>query len=113
MRQIARLRDERRAIFRKKSYLLCVHDLPVAEFTKQFGITEIMPALCNVYYKPMELSRAKFIAKFIRKEICEVGNKCDYTICGDKYEYVFTHPEYTDEKGSGETDNFRRYSNVI
>lgn len=74
MRQIARLRDERRAIFRKKSYLLCVHDLPVAEFAKQFGITEIMPTLCNVYYKPMELSRAKFIAKFIRKEICEDGN---------------------------------------
>ena len=113
MRQIARLRDERRAIFRKKSYLLCVHDLPVAEFAKQFVITEIMPELCNVYYKPMELSRAKFIAKFIRKEICEDGNKCDYTICGDKYEYVFAHPENTDEKGSGETDNFRRYSNVI
>ena len=49
-------------------------------------------------------------AKFIRKEICEVGNKCDYTICGGKYEYVFTHPEYTDEKGSGETDNFRRFA---
>lgn len=109
MRQNARLRDERRAIFRKKSYLLCVHDLPVAEFAKQFVITEIMPELCNVYYKPMELSRAKFI----RKEICEDGNKCDYTICGDKYEYVFAHPEYTDEKGSGETDNFRRHSNVI
>ena len=109
MRQLARLRDERRAIFRKKSYLLCVHDFPVVEFAKQFGITEIMPALCNVYYKPMELSRAKFI----RKEICEDGNKCDYTICGDKCEYVFTHPEYTDEKGSGETDNFRRHSNVI
>ena len=29
-----------------------------------------MPELCNVYYKPMELSRAKFI----RKEICEDGN---------------------------------------
>ena len=70
MRQITRLRDERRAIFRKKSYLFCVHDLPVAEFAKQFGITEIMPELCNVYYKPMELSRAKFI----RKEICEDGN---------------------------------------
>ena len=58
MRQLARLRDERRAIFRKKSYLLRVHDLPVAEFAKQFVITEIMPELCNVYYKPMELSRA-------------------------------------------------------
>lgn len=83
--------------------------MPVAEFAKQFGITEIIPTLCNVYYKPMELSRAKFI----RKEIREDGNKCDYTICGDKYEYVFAHPEYTDEKGSGETDSFRRHSNVI
>ena len=63
-----------------------------------------MPALCNVYYKPMELSRAKFI----RKEICEVGNKCDYTICGDKCDYTIcgdkdefckSHPEYIDEKG--------------
>ena len=44
--------------------------MPVAEFAKQFVITEIMPELCNVYYKPMELSRAKFI----RKEICEDGN---------------------------------------
>ena len=73
--------------------------MPVAEFAKQFGITEIMPALCNVYYKPMELSRAKFIAKFIRKEICEDGNKCDYTICGDKDEFCKLHPEYRDEKG--------------
>ena len=82
---------------------------PAAEFAKQFGLTEIMPALCNVDFKSMELIRAKLI----RTGTCGDGNKCDYTICGDKYEYVFAHPEYTDEKGSGETDNFRRHSNVI
>ena len=69
--------------------------MPVAEFAKQFVITEIMPELCNVYYKPMELSRAKFI----RKEICVDGDKCDYTICGDRDEFCRSHPEYIDEKG--------------
>ena len=67
---------------------------PAAEFAKQFGLTEIMPALCN-YYKPMELIRAKLI----RTGTCVDGNKCDYTICGDKDEYVAAHPEYVDEKG--------------
>ena len=47
----------------------------------------------------MELSRAKFIAKFIRKEICVDGDKCDYTICGDRDEFCRSHPEYIDEKG--------------
>ena len=95
MRQLARLRDERRAIFRKKSYLLCVHDLPVVEFAKQFGLTEIMPALCNVDYASMELIGAKLI----RKGTCVDGDKCDYTICGDKDEFCKLHPEYRDEKG--------------
>ena len=81
--------SERKAIY--YAFTAC----PAAEFAKQFGLTEIMPALCNVYYKPMELSRAKFI----RKEICEDGNKCDYTICGDKDEFCKLHPEYRDEKG--------------
>lgn len=68
---------------------------PAAEFAKQFGLTEIMPALCNVDYKSMELIRAKLI----RKGTCVDGDKCDYTICGDKDEYVAAHPEYVDEKG--------------
>ena len=68
---------------------------PAAEFAKQFGLTEIMPALCNVDFKSMELIRAKLI----RTGTCVDGNKCDYTICGDKDEYVAAHPEYVDEKG--------------
>ena len=68
---------------------------PAAQFAKQFGITEIMPALCNVDYKSMELIGAKLI----RKGTCVDEDKCDYTICGDKDEYVNAHPEYVDEKG--------------
>lgn len=68
---------------------------PAAEFAKQFGLTEIMPALCNVDYKSMEL----ISAKLIRTGTCVDGDKCDYTICGDKDEYISAHPEYRDEKG--------------
>ncbi len=68
---------------------------PAAEFAKQYGLEEIMPALCNVDYKSMELLHAKLI----RKGTCVDGDKCDYTICGDKDEYVKQHPEYVDEKG--------------
>lgn len=46
---------------------------PVAEFAKQFGITEIMPALCNVDYKTIKLIHAKLI----RKGTCVDGDKCD------------------------------------
>ena len=68
---------------------------PAAQFAKQFGLAEIMPALCNVDYKSMELIRAKLI----RKGTCVDGDKCDYTICGDKSDYAAAHPEYVDEKG--------------
>lgn len=68
---------------------------PAAEFAKQFGLTEIMPALCNVDYASMELIKAKLI----RKGTCVDCEKCDYTICGDKDEYVKLHPEFIDEKG--------------
>ena len=68
---------------------------PVAQFAKQFGLDEIMPALCNVDYKSMELIHAKLI----RKGTCVESDKCDYTICGDKDEYATAHPEYTDENG--------------
>lgn len=68
---------------------------PVAEFAKKFNLTEVMPALCNVDYKSMELIHAKLIRK------CTVvdSDKCDYTICGDKDEFVKKHPEYRDELG--------------
>ena len=68
---------------------------PAAEFAKQFGLTEIMPALCNVDYKSMELIRAKLV----RTGTCVDGDKCDYTICGSADEYLAVHPEYRDEAG--------------
>ena len=68
---------------------------PAAQFAKQFGLTEIMPALCNVDYKSMELIHAKLI----RTKTCVDEDKCDYTICGDKDEYISAHPEYIDDKG--------------
>ncbi len=68
---------------------------PAAQFAQQFGLTEIMPALCNVDYKSMELIRAKLI----RSGTCVDGDKCDYTICGDEDDYAKTRPEYIDEKG--------------
>ena len=68
---------------------------PAAEFAKKHGLEEIMPALCNVDYASMELIHAKLI----RTSTCVEGCKCDYTICGDKDEYVNKHPEYRDEAG--------------
>lgn len=38
-------------------------------------------------------------AKLIRTQTCVDGAKCDYTICGDKDEFIKEHPEYKDEKG--------------
>ena len=66
-----------------------------AEFAKQFGFTDIMPALCNVDFASMELLHAKLI----RATTCVDGCRCDYTICGDKDPYLKGHPEYRDEAG--------------
>ncbi len=68
---------------------------PAAEFAKKHGLTEIMPALCNVDYVSMELIHARLI----RTSTCVDGCKCDYTICGDKDAYIKDHPEYRDEAG--------------
>lgn len=68
---------------------------PAAQFAKQFGFEDIMPALCNVDFKSMELIRAKLV----RKGTCVDSDRCDYTICGDEDEYAKQHPEYVDEKG--------------
>lgn len=68
---------------------------PVAEFAKQFGFTDIMPALCNVDFASMELLHAKLV----RRTTCVDGCRCDYTICGDKDPYLKEHPEYRDEAG--------------
>ncbi len=68
---------------------------PCAEFAKKHGLCDIMPALCNVDYPMLEC----FHAKLVRKTTCCNGGKCDYTICGDKDEYLKDHPEYRDEQG--------------
>lgn len=59
------------------------------------GLTDIMPALCNVDYVSMELIHARLV----RTTTCANGCKCDYTICGDRAPYLKAHPEYRDEAG--------------
>lgn len=68
---------------------------PTAEFAIKHGLTEIMPALCNVDFASMELIHARLV----RTTTCINGCKCDYTICGDKSPYLDAHPEYRDEAG--------------
>ena len=68
---------------------------PAAEFAIRHGLTDIMPALCNVDYASMELLRARLV----RMTTCVDGCRCDYTICGDKDPYLKEHPEYRDEAG--------------
>ena len=68
---------------------------PAAEFAKQFGFTDIMPALCNVDYASMELLHARLV----RTTTCVDGCRCDYAICGDQDPYGKEHPEYRDEAG--------------
>ena len=68
---------------------------PAAEFAIRHGLTDIMPALCNVDYASMELLHARLV----RTTTCVDGCRCDYTICGDKDPYVKEHPEYRDENG--------------
>ena len=68
---------------------------PAAEFAIKHGLTDIMPALCNVDFASMELLHARLI----RTNTCVNGCRCDYTICGDQDPYVKEHPEYRDEAG--------------
>ena len=68
---------------------------PTAEFAKQHGLLEVMPALCNPDFEAMELLHARLV----RRTTCSNGCKCDYTICGDKDPYLKDHPEYRDEAG--------------
>lgn len=70
-------------------------ECPTAEFAKKHGLLEVMPALCNPDFEGMELIHAKLV----RTTTCANGCKCDYTICGDRDEYVKAHPEYRDAAG--------------
>ena len=68
---------------------------PTAEFAKKHGLLEVMPALCNPDFEAMECIHARLV----RKYTCANGDRCDYTICGDRDEYLKEHPEYRDEAG--------------
>ena len=68
---------------------------PAAEFARQHGLLEVMPALCNPDFAGMELLHARLV----RTTTCANGFKCDYTICGDQDPYLQEHPEYRDEAG--------------
>lgn len=68
---------------------------PAAEFAKKHGLEAIMPTLSNVDYKTMELIHVKLLCT----STCVKGTKYDYTICGDRDEYITKHPEYRDAAG--------------
>ena len=65
---------------------------PIAEFAKQHDLLEVMPAICNPDYAAMELLHARLV----RMTTCADGCKCDYSICGDRDEYLKESPEYVD-----------------
>ncbi len=68
---------------------------PVAQFARQHDLLEILPALCNVDYAAMEVIHARLV----RTTTLGKGDFCDYTICGDKDEYLKDHEEFRDELG--------------
>ena len=70
-------------------------ECPVAEFAKKHDLSEVMPALCNPDFEAMECIHARLV----RRTTCSNGCKCDYTVCGDRDEYLKSHPEYRDEAG--------------
>lgn len=68
---------------------------PIAEFAKKYDLLEVMPALCNPDFTAMELIHARLV----RTTTCAIGEKCDYTIYGDKDPNLQAYPEYRDEAG--------------
>ena len=68
---------------------------PVAEFARVHDLVDILPALCNIDYKAMEL----IYAKLVRTTTLGTGKYCDYTIVGNRNSYLKEHEEYRDEKG--------------
>lgn len=68
---------------------------PLAEFAKQFGLLEVMPALCNPDYAAMEMLHARLV----RTTTCANGDRCDYAIYGDQDARLREWPEYRDAAG--------------
>ncbi len=57
---------------------------------------DILPALCNIDYKAMELIHARLV----RTTTLITGEYCDYAIVGDKDPYLKDREEYRDELGA-------------
>lgn len=70
-------------------------ECPTAEFAKKHGLLEVMPALCNPDFEGMECIHARLV----RRTTCANGDRCDYTIVGDRDPYLIDHPEYRDQAG--------------
>ena len=68
---------------------------PIAEFAKEHGYLDIMPAFCNSDYPAMEMIHAHLI----RRHTCANADICDYWIVGDRSEAAMKHPKKTDAKG--------------
>lgn len=68
---------------------------PIADFARENGLLNVLPAICNADFAAMELIHARLI----RKTTCGNGSVCDYAICGDKDEYAALHEEYIDSDG--------------
>ena len=68
---------------------------PVAEFAKEHGYLDIMPAICNSDYAAMEMIHGHLI----RKNTCANADICDYWIVGDESKAAKEHPKKTDDKG--------------
>ncbi|MBR2295100.1 MAG: L-2-amino-thiazoline-4-carboxylic acid hydrolase [Clostridiales bacterium] len=68
---------------------------PIAEFAKEHGYLDIMPAFCNSDYPAMDMIHAHLI----RRYTCANADICDYRIVGDESEEAKAHPRKTDEKG--------------
>ena len=70
-------------------------ECPTARFAKEHGLLEVMPALCNPDFEAMECIHARLV----RTTTCANGDRCDYTICGDRDAYAKAHVEYRDDAG--------------
>lgn len=68
---------------------------PIAEFAKEHGYLDIMPAFCNGDYPAMDMINAALI----RRHTCANSDICDYWIVGDQSDIAKEHPRKTDEKG--------------
>jgi hypothetical protein len=72
------------------------HSCPVAEFARNHGLLDILPALCNADYAGMECLHARLV----RTTTLSSGPYCDYAICGDRDPWIKGHEEYRDTDGA-------------